>query len=386
MSKVHEPYKVYLADVSYFSGKLEAYLRYKEIPYERVETSAKIGFEEIYKHTGILKVPAVKTADGLWMKDTTPMLDWFEKKYPKHPVIPDDPTLRFVSKLIEDYADEWCWRSAMYFRWRDPANSDYLAQRIGKEVLSHWPIPTKYAGKYFKYRQKKIFMYGDGLTSKSEPIIRQQYFDLLDSLDTLLIDTPYLLGNTVTLVDIAMMGPFFRHYFCDPEPAKIMRDRYPRVMEWVVKVWNAKASKQQEPIRMSDFSHKGWGKILKEISQVYIPYLVRNAQAWKAKEKRFDYDVHNTTLPNLPVIHYRVYCLEVLEKLYNLLDQDTRNKVDNIFKPYGSLELNTDISSGLDSEYQLPLAKRSKPVGWVEKITIMLSGTPWDTPQRFRQP
>jgi len=386
MSEVHEPYKVYLADVSYFSGKLEAYLRYKEIPYERIEINAKIGVEEVYKHTGILKVPAVKTADGLWMKDTTPMLDWFEKKYPKHPVIPDDPTLGFVSKLIEDYADEWCWRSAMYFRWRDPANSDYLAQRIGKEVLGHWPIPTKYAGKYFKYRQKKIFMYGDGLTNKSEPIIRQQYFDLLDSLDTLLTETPYLLGNTVTLVDIAMMGPFFRHYFCDPEPAKIMRDRYPRVLEWVVKVWNAKASQQQETSRISDFSDKGWENILKEISQVYIPYLVRNAQAWKAKEKRFDFEMHNVILPNLPVIQYRVYCLEVLEKLYNSLDPDAKNNVDKIFKPYGSLQLDTGISSGLDSEYQLPLAKRSKPVGLLEKITIILSGTPWDTPKRFRQP
>ena len=312
------------------------------------------------------------------------MLDWFETKYPEHPIMPEDPVLRFVSKLVEDYADEWCWRTAMYFRWRDPANSDYLGQRIGKEILGHWPIPTKYAGRYFKNRQRKIFLYGDGLTRESEPVIRQQYFDLLEGLNTLLKDTPFLLGKTVTLVDIAFMGPFFRHYFCDPEPAKIMRDRYPRVLEWVVKVWSAKASQQKKTSLMSDFSHEGWEKILKEISQVYIPYLVRNAQAWQAKEKRFDFKMNGVTLPNLPVIQYRVYCLEVLENQYKSLDPGAKCKVDNIFKPYGSLQLDTGICSGLAKEYQLPLAKRSKPIGWVEKLTIMLSGTPWDMPKRFR--
>jgi len=386
MSKAHEPYKVYLADVSYFSGKLETYLRYKEIPFERVETNAQIGFEEIYKHTGILKVPAVKTADDLWLKDTTPMLDWFEEKYPKHSIMPEDPANKFVSKLIEDYADEWCWRTAMYFRWRDPANSAYLGQRIGKEVLGQWPIPTKYAGWYFKHRQKKIFMYGDGLTNESEPFIRKQYFDLLESLDSLLKDTTFLLGNTVTLVDIAMMGPFFRHYFCDPEPAKIMRDQFPRVLEWVVKVWNAKASLQKEPRDLCDFSHNGWQKIFKEITQIYIPYLVQNAKAWQSKEKRFDFEMYGITLPNLPVIQYRVYCLEILENQYKSLDPSTKNKVDSIFKPYGLLQLDTGICSGLTKEYQLPLTKRSKPIGWMEKLTIMLSGTPWDMPKRFRQP
>jgi len=385
MSEVHEPYKVYLADVSYFSGKLEAYFRYKEIPFERVETNAKIGFEEIYQHTGVLKVPAVKTADGLWLKDTTPMLDWFEEKYPEHPIMPVDPTLLFVSKLVEDYADEWCWRSAMYFRWRDPANSDYLSQRIGKEVLGHWPIPTKYAGMYFKRRQRKLFLYGDGLTNESEQVIRQQYFDLLEGFNTLLKDTPFLLGNSVTLVDIAFMGPFFRHYFCDPEPAKIMRDRYPLVMEWVVKVWNAKASQQEHASQVRNFTHEGWQKILKEICQDYIPYLVRNAQAWHAKEKHFDFEVNGVTLPKLPVIQYRVYCLELLEIQYKLLEPDAKCKVDEIFKPYGSLMLNTGICSGLAMEYQLPLSKRSEPIGWLEKLTIMLAGTPWDMPKHFRK-
>jgi hypothetical protein len=32
----HAPYLVYKPDISYFSGKLEAYLRYKKIPYSDI--------------------------------------------------------------------------------------------------------------------------------------------------------------------------------------------------------------------------------------------------------------------------------------------------------------------------------------------------------------
>jgi len=50
----HEPYKVHLADVSYFSGKLETYLRYKEIPFERIEMDATSGVNQVYANTGQL--------------------------------------------------------------------------------------------------------------------------------------------------------------------------------------------------------------------------------------------------------------------------------------------------------------------------------------------
>jgi hypothetical protein len=31
-------------------------------------------------------------------------------------VIPLDPLVAFVSRLVEDYADEWMWRPAMHYR------------------------------------------------------------------------------------------------------------------------------------------------------------------------------------------------------------------------------------------------------------------------------
>lgn len=385
-------YTVYLADVSYFSGKLEAYLRYKEIPYQRIEMNAKTGVEEVYKNTGMMKVPAVKTDKGLWLKDTTPMIDWFEKNHNEHSILPKNPAVQFISKLIEDFADEGCWRTAMYFRWSEPSNARYLGQRIGKEVLSGWPLPTSFTGGYFRIRQTRTFLYGDGLSKITEPVIRQQYFDLLDCFNQLLEEQPYLLGNQPSLVDIAMMGPFYRHYFCDPEPAKIMRDQFPRVLEWVVRVWNSKGSQFSKTgldgISIESFKHSGWQLILKEIVSCYLPYLRNNARAWQSGEKYFDCEMQGVTFKKLPVIHYRVYCLEVLEKLYQELDEESCELVDELFHDYGDLKLGKNkgamVISGLYSNPQLPLPKRERKITLMEKLSIMTLGTPWDIRYPFK--
>jgi hypothetical protein len=56
---VHAPYTLYKMDVSYFSGKIEAYLKYKSIPHVAVETGIK-AMEDICKHTGTKKCPPLK--------------------------------------------------------------------------------------------------------------------------------------------------------------------------------------------------------------------------------------------------------------------------------------------------------------------------------------
>jgi hypothetical protein len=78
-------YRVYLMDVSYFSGKLEAYLRYKEIPFERVEVGWRQLGREVFPHTGIMKVPVVEMAGGDWLQDSTPIIGvWCRERLQEH--------------------------------------------------------------------------------------------------------------------------------------------------------------------------------------------------------------------------------------------------------------------------------------------------------------
>jgi len=375
-----EPITAYVADMSYFSGKMEAYLRYKEIPFERRVVDMKVMREEILRATGLMKVPVLRLADGRWLKDTTPMIDWLESQYREPPVIPRELALRFLSKLVEDYADEWCWRAALYWRWQPVESRRLLMRRIGHEVLGDFPAPDWLAGWYYGRRQIATYLKGDGLSPETEPHIRQHYLDLLDNMSLLLEDQPFLLGSHPTLVDVALFGPMFRHYAQDPTPSRVMEERAPAVYAWVGRVWNARAHRLPPEPALSDFSHAGWAYFLREIVQTYWPFLLANASAWAEGKPRLNHDAHGVTYANLKVVHYRVYCLEVLQNEYRALSQIDREAVDEALRPHGRLELLDGLDSGLMEEHRLPLNPHRAQPSKLQRLRLALMGTPWDMP------
>ncbi|MEL6258068.1 MAG: glutathione S-transferase N-terminal domain-containing protein, partial [Pseudomonadota bacterium] len=107
--------QVYGSKISYYTGKFESYLRYRSIPYESRPTVAHQ--KQLIEGVGVVQMPVVRLADGRWMTDTTPMIAWLDSQQAAPSIYPADPALNFVALLIEDYADEWLWRSAMHYRW-----------------------------------------------------------------------------------------------------------------------------------------------------------------------------------------------------------------------------------------------------------------------------
>lgn len=66
------PLKLYGAEFSYFTGKLEGVLRYLELPHQRFAASPT-GSQA--RATGVAQIPALQLADGRWLTDTTPIID-----------------------------------------------------------------------------------------------------------------------------------------------------------------------------------------------------------------------------------------------------------------------------------------------------------------------
>ena len=65
------PLTLHGPELSYFTGKLEAVIRYMELPYQRV-VAAPMG--DVSHTTGVAQVPALHLADDRWLTDTTPMI------------------------------------------------------------------------------------------------------------------------------------------------------------------------------------------------------------------------------------------------------------------------------------------------------------------------
>lgn len=388
-----EPLTAYVADMSYFSGKLEAYLRYREIPYNRRLVNVNVLLDEVYSNTRMMKVPVVRLPDGQWLKDTTPMIQWFEEKTAQQTaqkagpgVFPPDPVSRFLALLVEDYADEWCWRSALYWRWCFPESRKTLSFRLGREILADWPVPKGLAGWYFGRRQIQTYLKGDGLTKQTAPFIERHYLDMIDAMQMILDDQPYLMGSQPGIADFGMFGPMFRHFGLDPTPARVMLQRAPAVYEWLARLWNARASKfskfskSTKQAKWTDFKHPGWNFFLKDIVQIYWPFLNANAAAWQFGESRLDFQTPEVTFRNLKVVHYRVYCLEMLQREYHALSRAQQAKVQKLLSPYGDFDVGGPVDSGLRHEFVLPLPPKPANPSAIERLLLTMTGTPWDLP------
>lgn len=374
-------YRLFVSDSSYYSGKLEAYLRYKGIAHERIEININVMREQILPATGVMKVPVMQCPDGRWLKDTTPMIQWLDRQHAPHPVYPGDPAARFLALLIEDYADEWLWRPAMYYRWRFADSHRLRRARLGEELARGTFHVGWLMGWYFRWRQYRVFVRGDGVRRHNEAQVQALYHRTLQRLGALLESRRFLSGARPGIVDFAFFASMFRHFALDPYPAKIMVDTAPAVWAWVARLWNARGARDGAGA-LEDFSSADWDGVFEDIGREYLPYLDRNAQAYAQGARRFDLDLGATCYPAMPVVRYRVACRRQLLEAYRALDAAARERVQRRLGASGIaawLASAQDVDAGLDAEFALPLAQRYPSArGWYG--LKMYRGTPWDLP------
>lgn len=317
---------VYGSKISYYTGKFEAYLRYRSLPYESFPTVAHD--KKLKEGVGIVQMPVVQLADGRWMTDTTPMIDWLESQQDAPSIYPADPALNFIARLIEDYADEWLWRSAMHYRWTYRASRQYAAEFLYDELVrGTLPFPRFMALNMLKRRQLFGFVKGDAVTRKTRVHADQTYLNVLDRMSAILRRRPFLLGQTPTIADFGMMAPMFRHFSQDPTPAEIMRERAPEVYEWVARMWTVEPSIEGASLIAS--VDDGLSDFLAEISETHLVQLRENATAFSQGAKRFTMTVQDCHYTDVPVSRYRVWCLEKLRFAYGELGADAQQVVKN---------------------------------------------------------
>lgn len=347
-------YRLYKHDISYFSGKLEAYMRYKEIAHTVVD-SGLAEFHRIGEKTGTQKLPAIEMNDGRWLFDTTPMIQWLDGQHRDAPVLPTDPALRFVALLLEDYGDEWLWRPAMWWRWVPKISRVTLGRRIARIYSKHLAIPL---GWYFGRRQLHEWVFGDGVTKANSHDVRDMFFRELEFLEPIFEQQPYIFGSHPTVADFGYFGSFFRHFGNDPVSSEAMRRHGPNTYEWLARLWNAQHSKLQADIAWHWPDGDHWQPLLVRIAQDYLPYLHQNALAFQAGQKRFDYQGKHFRFNQTATTTYRVWCRQQLQKEFAALDEGNRQKIETLFAEAGGLAaLHTDgvIDSGMDAQLQLPL-------------------------------
>ena len=348
--------RVYGSKISYFTGKLEAYLRYKGLNYERLPSSAHQ--KTIQAKVGAMQMPVVERDDGRWMSDSTPIIQQLEKEHPNPAVLPDDAVVRFIALLMEDYADEWLWRPAMHYRWSYSHDRELLSSIIVDELLTHIAIPRFLKRLIIKRRQRGGFVIGDGVRPETWDHVEAGYFAALDNMTYMLEDRRFLLGSAPSVADFGFMGPMLRHFGQDPTPAGLMRNRAPAVYAWVSRVWNARTG--EEASGFVDTIPADTAPMLKEICETHLQQLASNSDAFKNDSRRFAMTVQGCAYAEMPVSRYRVACLERLRETYAGLDEEQQKTVKALL-PHPEAAILWDpgfsVRSGYDEERRAPFNK-----------------------------
>jgi glutathione S-transferase len=139
---------------------------------------------------------------------------------------------------------------------------------------------------FWRRRQLGTFVRGDGVDDTTRAAVEASYLDTLSALEEIFATRPYMLGQRPTEADFGFFGPLFRHFFCDPAPARIMRERAPGVQEWVARLWNLRPARHAAA-PFTDHLPDGLDGLLAAVTSIYLPYLDANAScccctsAWK---------------------------------------------------------------------------------------------------------
>lgn len=238
-----EPYRLIAAEVSLYSGKARAYLRYKGLPFEELFASRTVINEIVRPKTGLAMIPVLLTPDDEAIQDTTAIIDHVEARHPGRSVYPDTPVLRLASLLLELYGDEWLVMPAMHYRWHyKRANMKLVMTEFGQIVaprlpkllhpLAGLPLAAYFGGNYGRAL---------GINAANRAAIERSYEAFLRDFDAHLGEHPYLLGARPSVGDFGFMGPLYAHLYRDPAPGELMRRVAPRVAAWVERM-NAPAT------------------------------------------------------------------------------------------------------------------------------------------------
>ena len=225
-------YVLYGAEVSYFTGKARAYLRWRGAPFSEALATQAVYRDIILPNVGWPVIPVMVMPDGKVIQDSADIIAEVEAREGRTPpVMPETPLQHFVAELLHLYADEWLTLPAMHYRWS--FNEDWAYGAFGALSAPEATPAEQYEigrknGQRFKGALPVL-----GVHPETIPGIEQSYEAFLVEFSAHLEAHPFLLGARPCLADFAFIGPLYAHLYRDPSSGEMMKRLAPRVADWV---------------------------------------------------------------------------------------------------------------------------------------------------------
>ena len=224
------PFLVHGLTRSYFTRKVVGYLDYTDQPW-RLEPCPPHLHPAAIEAGWTGGIPVVAKPDGELMWDSTGIIEHLDiSAHAKHKVLPENPTLRFLAYLVDDFSDEWFYRPAVGSRWSYPANTETAGWQIAEELSVAVGLPGGMVHPNV-VESMTASLPRLGVTAENMGAWMDQVLTpWVQALEIHLGGGGYLFGGRPSLADFAIFGANVAHFVGDPYCRDLVDEHGPAVV------------------------------------------------------------------------------------------------------------------------------------------------------------
>jgi glutathione S-transferase len=284
-------------ELSMFTRKLEAQLRFQQIPwhwqYKTAERTA-----ELEARAGTHFIPLLITPEKWLIHDTIALGPLLNDRFSERPVIPVTPLQRACCFILEDVFNHWLGRVCVHTRWCYPDNVAWVGPRLGANVMldRSMDLPfseqelTELAGighAMYENFGKNVCEY-NGVGPDQEQSVRSDFTRMLQALDSHFAANDFLLGARPCLADFALAGASKAHFVTDPTPVSWLGEYRDMLFAYTDRFFD---DEQHEGDWLPDDQVPETLPLILDYAQrSYFQFARANIAAGLAGEKYYEYD------------------------------------------------------------------------------------------------
>ena len=285
-------------ELSMFTRKLEAQLRFQDIPwYWHFKTEERRA--EIEARVGTHFIPVLITPEKWMIHDTIAIGPLLNDRFPDAPVIPRTPLQRACCYVLEDVFNHWLGRICVHTRWCYPDNVAWVGPRFGANTVLNRSIDEPFTGqeladlapigeRMYESFGRNVCEY-NGVGPDQSDAVRADYTNLLRALATHFARNDFLLGPRPCLADFALGGACKAHFVTDPVPRGWLGEYRDTLVEFTARLYG-EGNYREAPWPDDDAVPESLNVVLDYARGTYFAFARANIAAGLAGERYYEYD------------------------------------------------------------------------------------------------
>ena len=313
-------YKLMGMEVSPYTMKVLSYLKYKDISWEWFPRNMRTE-KTFQQNAKVQLIPMLFLTDGSAMQDSTPIIEYLEAEHPDPSIYPDDPALRFLAALLEEFGDEWCNKLMFFQRWFAKADQIATGRRIAGAMLEgQWfaRVAQPVMARFIVRRMIPRLSFA-GANETNMPHLQRSFESVVAKLNTHLATRSYLLGGRPSFGDFAVWGNLYQA-LTDPTAGSYMNKNARHLVAWIERMLEPDEDGPFEPVETLAPTLRPL--LVADIAKRFLKWSVANDKAWKAKEEHTILEIDGAPYIQR-TFKYHSFSLGELRRKYELVSDKT---------------------------------------------------------------